>query len=214
MASETNKTKIVETALQMFKRGGLKGVTMDDIAAAMNMSKRTLYETFSTKEELLAECLMLAHDSIEKKHREMYLKVDEPLLVALYMIRVNAMSNHDYHRLIEETERLYPEIHDRFFKSHINEFRDMIMNELKYAESKHYLRPNVDKGMIADFLCQYIQQQRSSDYANKKEQARKIHEIGFTILRGLLVTDAIAHYEKNEELFRKTLEDMYNEERE
>ena len=115
MASEDNKRRIVETASQLFNSRGLRGVTMDDIANTLHISKRTLYETFANKEELLAECLMMVHDEIEEHHKRIYLKVDEPLLVALYMIRVNAMSNHSYHHLIDESERYYPDIHDRFF---------------------------------------------------------------------------------------------------
>ena len=61
MASEDNKRRIVETASQLFNSRGLRGVTMDDIANTLHISKRTLYETFANKEELLAECLMMVH---------------------------------------------------------------------------------------------------------------------------------------------------------
>jgi len=105
MATDESRKKIVETAMQMFNSRGIRGVTMDDIAAALRMSKRTLYETFANKEELLTECLMEVNHAIEKRHKEVYLKVDEPLLVALYMVEVNAMSNHSYCLLIEEMER-------------------------------------------------------------------------------------------------------------
>lgn len=92
MANEENREKIVETALQMFNTRGCRGVTMDDIAQAMHMSKRTLYETFANKEELLAECLMRVHDQINDLHRKAHSKVDEPLLVAMYMLPLPSLS--------------------------------------------------------------------------------------------------------------------------
>ena len=212
MATDDNKRKIVETALQMFNSRGLRGVTMDDIAAAMRMSKRTLYETFSTKEELLAECLMQVHDAIENRHKQIYKRVDEPVLVALYMLRVNALQNQNYHHLIEESKRYYPEIYDRFFKLHTTSLRTMVTQALDYAETNHYLRPNVDKETTADFLCKSIQAHRLTEIDNREEYSRKVSEIGFTFLRGLMSTDAIARYEKREEEFRKLLEDLKLEE--
>ena len=115
MATDESRKRIVETAAQLFNSRGIRGVTMDDIAASLRISKRTLYETFANKEELLAECLQMVHDEIEDRHKEVYMKVEEPLLVALYMVRINAMSNHSYNHLIEETERYYSETDDHIF---------------------------------------------------------------------------------------------------
>lgn len=47
----------IETALRMFLKDGIDPVRMDDIAAELSISKRTLYEMFTSKENLLVECL-------------------------------------------------------------------------------------------------------------------------------------------------------------
>ena len=44
---------IMETVLSLFYSRGCKAVTMDEIASAAGISKRTLYEQFSDKESLL-----------------------------------------------------------------------------------------------------------------------------------------------------------------
>ena len=205
MATDESRKKIVETAMQMFNSRGIRGVTMDDIAAALRMSKRTLYETFANKEELLTECLMEVNHAIEKRHKEVYLKVDEPLLVALYMVEVNAMSNHSYCLLIEEMERYYPEIHDRFFKIHTTAFREMIAKTLNYAKTQGYLRPAVDIDTVVDFMCQFVQERRISATRNSSEYARKMSELSFTFLRGLMTTETIVRYEQKEEEFRQIM---------
>lgn len=41
------RERIVDTALQSFVTHGIKSITMDDIAAALGISKRTLYEVFA-----------------------------------------------------------------------------------------------------------------------------------------------------------------------
>ncbi|MDR1455660.1 MAG: TetR/AcrR family transcriptional regulator [Tannerella sp.] len=46
---------IIETALDLFARYGIKKVSMNDIARTAGVSKRTLYEFFSDKETLLKQ---------------------------------------------------------------------------------------------------------------------------------------------------------------
>lgn len=46
--------RIVEAARRHFLQHGFRSVTMDDLAEAMGMSKKTLYVHFKTKRELLA----------------------------------------------------------------------------------------------------------------------------------------------------------------
>ena len=62
------RERIVDTALQSFVTHGIKSITMDDIAAALGISKRTLYEVFADKETLLMECLRRAQD--ERRNRD------------------------------------------------------------------------------------------------------------------------------------------------
>src|SRR5258706_9398633 len=45
--------KILDTATRLFYRRGLAAVSLDDIAAAAHMTKRTLYYHFRTKDDLV-----------------------------------------------------------------------------------------------------------------------------------------------------------------
>ncbi len=192
----------------MFNTRGCRGVTMDDIAQTMHISKRTLYETFANKEELLAECLMQVHDRINELHRQAHNKVDEPLLVALYMLRVGANTNHHYRRLIDEAERYYPDIHDRFFKLHSTSLHTMMQHGMDYVRQHNYLRPDADTDVAVDFLCNLIQQHRISDVDDRQEYIHRLNEICFTYLRGLMSTDTIKRYEESEPHFREIIEEL------
>jgi AcrR family transcriptional regulator len=48
------RERIIEEAANMFRTYGIRAVTMDMLATQMGMSKRTIYEIFRDKEELLA----------------------------------------------------------------------------------------------------------------------------------------------------------------
>ena len=51
------KEDIVKRALNDFMQYGFKTFTMDDLANKMGMSKKTLYEHFPSKQDLVDACL-------------------------------------------------------------------------------------------------------------------------------------------------------------
>ena len=61
------KERIIENASMLFLRNGIKSMTMSDIANEMGISKRTLYEVFRDKEDLLEECLDYQHTKADKE---------------------------------------------------------------------------------------------------------------------------------------------------
>lgn len=59
------KGKILKTAMEQFMLRGIKSVKMDDIARQLGISKRTLYEIYQDKEELLYEGLKETEEYID-----------------------------------------------------------------------------------------------------------------------------------------------------
>jgi len=64
MASGTNgavvlkpRQRIVDTARELFRKHGVRGIGVDTIAEAAGTNKMTLYRHFRSKDELVAECL-------------------------------------------------------------------------------------------------------------------------------------------------------------
>src|SRR5690554_8192765 len=53
------KERIVQEACRFFLNEGVRRITMDEVARRLGMSKRTIYEHFRDKTELL-HCCMLA----------------------------------------------------------------------------------------------------------------------------------------------------------
>lgn len=51
------RNKIIAGAAELFRKYGIKAVTMDSLASYLGVSKRTIYENFSNKEELLTGVL-------------------------------------------------------------------------------------------------------------------------------------------------------------
>lgn len=61
------RDKILRTAIRLFKKHGVKNVKMDDISNALAISKRTLYEIYDNKEELLLAGVRL--DKMNKRQQ-------------------------------------------------------------------------------------------------------------------------------------------------
>ena len=57
--------KIVTAANEMFMKFGIRSVTMDDIAKHLGMSKKTIYQSFAEKDELVQAVNQLHQDKWE-----------------------------------------------------------------------------------------------------------------------------------------------------
>ena len=64
---EEVRNLILATAFEQFMSKGIKEVKMDDIASLLSVSKRTIYELFSDKEELLLEVLKLQNEKMREE---------------------------------------------------------------------------------------------------------------------------------------------------
>lgn len=64
------KGKILDTAMTLFAKKGIKAVKMDDIARTLNISKRTMYELYDNKEVLLFEGIKSYNQRREKEMSE------------------------------------------------------------------------------------------------------------------------------------------------
>lgn len=63
-------SQIVQKAHTLFIEHGIKDVKMDDIATELSISKRTIYELFNDKEELLLEVLKYQNEKMCENGRE------------------------------------------------------------------------------------------------------------------------------------------------
>lgn len=63
----TKKEQIMETAFSLFVHSGIKHVCMDDVARSLKMSKKTLYDFFSGKDDLLLESIKFNTEKFLKR---------------------------------------------------------------------------------------------------------------------------------------------------
>ncbi len=113
--------RILEQASKMFLKHGIRSVTMDDIAREMGVSKRTIYENFRDKDELLEICLR-NHKQEVKHHQQLVIATSTNVLESIYriMFEVAAAMNQVHPSFISDLKKY----HNHLYKDHILKNQD------------------------------------------------------------------------------------------
>jgi len=106
------KKRIVAAAMKAFTTNGIKGVTMDDIASDLGISKRTLYETFKDKEALLIECVKQHEEEKEAFGAKVLAESDNVLEVILEFYKISIEVYQKINKRFFEDMRKYPKVNE------------------------------------------------------------------------------------------------------
>ena len=141
----TTKEYILDGCSKLFIDLGVKAVRMDDIATHLAVSKRTIYELFRDKREIVAETL----DYIAAKHHieAEYFFTAEPHNIIEDIVKMlkwwegNAWS---INRFAMDVSRFYPDIYDDFAARTTESRYDLMRGKLNEGAQQGYLLPKLD----------------------------------------------------------------------
>ena len=91
---ESLKERIITSAMHSFAQKGIKAVKMDVIAAELSVSKRTLYELYNDKENLLFEGVRRYHSQKQEEIDEVTRQGDNvmSIILDLYLMKLKELS--------------------------------------------------------------------------------------------------------------------------
>ena len=105
---KNTKEKILEAAFHELELSG-PSFRMDDLARRLNISKRTLYENFSSKEEIIDKVIEALQDELYQQHLELLqdtrLTADEKLL-AFFAMRIRSASRLPKHAIYDLLKKM------------------------------------------------------------------------------------------------------------
>lgn len=115
---EEIRERAIETTSEIVLRCGNLSVRMDDVAQELSVSKRTLYEIFGSKEELLLECMNRHIARMSKMLEEEIGREEDVLTVFLKHLEVliNESRERD-HNKFEDMDK-YPKL-KKVFHEHL-----------------------------------------------------------------------------------------------
>ena len=143
------KGRILQIATVLFHQHGIKQVKMDDIANDLRISKRTLYEVYENKEDLLFEVLQ-QHDSVE---RQQLLEFDKPgtnvINIILEIYRVRTAEFITVNPLFFEDLQKYPNLLTYVRKLH-NDKEAEIVAFIERGKNEGLFLENVNYGIVRE----------------------------------------------------------------
>lgn len=154
MNTEKIKNRIREVAFDMFLENGYKKTKTDDLAKEAGISKRTLYEVYSSKKAILEEII---NEEISKHIKEI-----EAIVYRLENVKdVNFLdelknlwelhSESTYHwndRLMLEIQTLHPDMWDRIEKFDENESKCHFKKILKAGKELGMIKKSADVDLV------------------------------------------------------------------
>ncbi|KAA6322777.1 HTH-type transcriptional repressor KstR2 [termite gut metagenome] len=197
------KEKIIITALTAFKKNGIKSITMDDIAALLKISKRTLYEIFEDKETLLRECVMY-HQCLSKKMLENIVANSTNVLeiiLSCYQKSVEMLRDTD-RRFIDEIKK-YPGVHEIMVNCRKQD-NDVVTDFLKRGVTQGLFRDDINYEIIQLLLRKQFDMLKSTDICSQYSFLEVYESIILTYLRGISTQKGADELEKFVSEYRKT----------
>jgi len=144
------REKIIKKAQYLFISFGFKSVTMDDIANDLAISKKTIYNFFQNKTELVDATANNLHDQLVIGMSQIRKNSNDPIneffeVKDLVMEHLHDQRNHSIYQL----EKFYPDIYSKVKRKHldfmIKSFGEVLSNGIKFG----LFRKNIDVDFIS-----------------------------------------------------------------
>lgn len=197
------RERIVVAAMEAFRTKGIKSITMDDIATALGISKRTLYEVFSDKESLLKECILKAQEDRDKYLQQVYEESHNVLEVILAVFQKSIEMFHRTNKRFFEDIKKYPRVYE-MMRARQDSDSEKTMSFFKVGVDQGIFRSDVNFAIVNMLVREQFDVLLNTDICNEYPFIEVYESIMFTYIRGIstekgakVLEDFIQEYRKN-----------------
>jgi len=142
--------RIITESRRLFRMHGLRTVTMDDIAASLRISKRTLYEHFSDKDHLVQACLL---EQIEDQNSQFAEFFREPPDILTAILRCYRFISDELKRTnisyFKELRRYHPAVYEEVMTVHHKEAFRTLVRLICKGQREGLFMPSVNPRLVA-----------------------------------------------------------------
>ncbi len=190
---------ILKAAGELFKKFGIRNISMDDICRDQGISKKTLYQFVSNKNDLIEKTLNLNHQEEGKK----FIKNVKPAKTAIdQLLEVSKIVSENIKQfnptITFELQKYYPQIFQKFVDTkRENIYKHTQINLIKGIE-EGYFRPELDVEVTARFYVQKLESMHTVEFLESVDFSfEKIFEIMFeNHIRGISNQKGIEYFEQ------------------
>lgn len=145
------KETILEEVEKMFYTNGIKPVTMDNISMDLKISKRTLYEIFHDKNDLVAQVLQQRLDKINKENKGIIEKSDT-VIDAIFQIAEHEVSKKQKcksnPKMMDDLKKYHKEIYSDVYQKITEEIFNTIFKLIERGKSEGLFKKEIETDII------------------------------------------------------------------
>ena len=146
------RKRIINEAFGLFVKFGIRSVTMDQIACHLGISKRTLYENFKDKNELLTEGIEHFRMIMQSEAMEIIKKSDN-VIESLYFIGKHGeeMRKRVNPQFFEDIRKYHPEIHSRISDRSRNREYSIMLTMIRKGINDGVFKKGLNPEIVNEF---------------------------------------------------------------
>ncbi len=167
---------------------------MDDIARGLSVSKRTLYELFGDKEELIYEAICHFVEEAHARRSLILQDVDNELEAMLVSLRDMIVRAPEVARVRRNIERFYPKVNKRLEESGMMRSKSELREWLAASIERGYLTPTANCDLVVDVLHNCVQGMLVVEYSDDTRSANVVSKVACSVLifiRGLCTPEGL-----------------------
>lgn len=144
------RDKIIQKATDLFLTHGFKSVTMDDIANALAISKKTIYVHFENKTRLVEDTTFTVFEEVCERIDAISENSDNPI-AELYDIKVFAMKylKNEKSSPQYQLKKYYPQLYHRVQLKQFEKMHFSVLKSIQRGIASGLFRANLDVQFIS-----------------------------------------------------------------
>jgi TetR/AcrR family transcriptional regulator, cholesterol catabolism regulator len=193
------KDKIISGSQKMFIKHGIRSITMDMIAEQLGISKRTIYETFKDKDELLKCCIEAATDEqmaiVEKIMTDSVNIIEAMIKVVKHNVTIlNSVSPLFFH----DIKKYYSKLNEHTIENNDKQSITHIIDLLNRGIQENLFRRAINVEIVAILLSEQFRVLGNHDIfpEEKFSKAEIFENIVINFMRGIATKEGLALIEK------------------
>ncbi len=153
-----SKAKIIAKSDELFQLYGVKSVTMDEISRELGISKKTIYQFFKDKDELVCEATLYLLECDRKEFDDIHTQAGnsiEELFLISKCLRKNFENLNP--SILFDLKRYHPKAWDIFIDFKENFFKENVRKSLRRGIEEGYFRTEIDVEILTILRLEQVQ---------------------------------------------------------
>jgi len=144
------KAEIVEKIHSLYHKYGIRSVTMDDVVHELGISKKTLYQYFTDKTELVSAVMDRAYEIRKKEMAAAMKNRKNAIEEMLFYYELQLKMIKDYKpTLLYDLKKYYPEIYEKVTDRKRKHIYESVLYNLKRGKKEGLYRSELDEEILA-----------------------------------------------------------------